>query len=215
MITFDTSRTTPWGVLIARVLGPFGLVASYVFGRVYPAVNDRIPIAEAGVMTLVLMGLVLVGLVAAGDLAVRIRDARDPGLDSDALEVTATIAPITDVDTVVARACAAETRRLDALLGVDAPDLNAFERRRRALVEDTEPYDLFTHEFHPQHHTPPGGFRIHDEIVWPEGPFRLARPDLLPPEIFIPNAPTTIHRATGRLPSPHPRDGGRHAKTEG
>jgi len=200
VITFDPVTPAPLATRIARVVLPLLTCFGYLAFRAYPAAAGRIPLGEAVVTGLVIMGLAMVACIALGDLISRAR--RRPG--SEELEITAVHARIADADTVVAQACAAETARLDALIGFDAPrglfrgvlpadwgtqHLSAYNAQvRRALSEDTQPYDLLTHEFQPQHHTPPGGF-----VAPPAGAIRLARPDLLPPEIYIPASDTGRH----------------------
>jgi len=262
VITFDPVTPAPLATRIARVVLPLLTCFGYLAFRAYPAAAGRIPLGEAVVMGLVIMGLAMVACIALGDLIYPLtsRARQRPG--SEELEITAVHARIADADTVVAQACAAETARLDALIGFDAPrglfrgtllqpnvermarDLgygphdvaqvvelmaegvqrSAYNAQvRRALFEDTQPYDLLTHEFQPQHHTPPGGFEHIDAALFeqnvdpdglpyatngvPAGGFtmvvddpsdtlvpdwpnqiRLARPDLLPPEVYIPPA---------------------------
>lgn len=212
MITFDPVTPAPLATRITRVVLPLLTCFGYLAFRAYPAAQGRIPLGEAVVMGLVIMGLAMVACIALGDLIYPLtsRARRRPG--SEELEITAVHARIADADTVVAQACAAETARLDALIGFDAPrglfrgvlpadwgtqHLSAYNAQvRRALFEDTQPYDLLTHEFQPQHHTPPRGFafpRIPVNALSADGEFRLARPDLLPPEIYIPGSDTGRH----------------------
>lgn len=199
MITFDPVTPAPLATRIARVVLPLLLCFGYLAFRAYPAAEGRIPLAEAVVMGLVLMGLAMVVCIALGDLIYPATPRARRAATSDDLEITAVHAPIADADTVIATTYAAELARFDA------------------LIEDTQPYDLLTHEFHPEHHTPPGGIR-------------LARPDLLPPESYIPpvvtggtirwpegsvtelDAPTALHVLRGELYDAP--DTGRHHRGE-
>lgn len=194
MITFDPVTPAPLATRIARVVLPLLTCFGYLAFRAYPAAAGRIPLGEAVVMGLVIMGLAMVACIALGDLIYPLtsRARQRPG--SEELEITAVHARIADADTVIARSCAEEIARLDALCaprdgwqyvgltegGVTATLAETSRRwvqlhdwtkdagiirgtlppdvRRRALSEDTQPYDLFTHEFQPQHHTPPSGF---------------------------------------------------------
>lgn len=177
MITFDPYGPAPLAVRIGRVLLPLLLCAGYLGLRVYPATDGRIPLGEVIVMGVVFAGLVLVALVAAADL---IYPARIVRADSPSeLEITAALTPVADIEATAAQACAAEIRRLDALLRGD-------EWRRHSgtlpVVKDGPPEftvvspgwhkcpggpcteidepELMTHEFTPMHHTPPRGIPV-------------------------------------------------------
>jgi hypothetical protein len=145
VITFDPVTPAPLSVRVVRALIPFTLFFGYLLGRAYPAADGRIPLAEAIVAGVVLIGLVFAGLVALGDLIYPATPRARRRAASEDLEITAVHAPIADAQTVVAATYAAEVARLDA------------------LIEDTQPFTpLFTHDYDPQHHTPPGGFRVPD-----------------------------------------------------
>jgi hypothetical protein len=213
VITFDPITPAPLSVRIVRPLAAFALVFAYLGFRVYPAAGGRIPLGEVVVMSLILIGVVLMGFVALGDLIAPLtpRAKRPPS----ELEITAVHAPIADADTVVRAACEAEIARLDALtaprdgsgvlhgtllqpaveqmtreLGYSPHDIAKIvtmvaegSRAPAVELEDTQPFvPLFTHDYEAMHHTPPGGIR-------------LARPDLLPPESFIPG--TGRHHRAG------------------
>lgn len=142
MITFDPVTPAPLATRIARVVLPLLLCFGYLAFRAYPAAEGRIPLGEAVVMGLVLMSLAMVTCIALGDLIYPATPRARRRASTEDLEITAVHAPIADADTVIATTYTAELARFDALIG------------------DTQPYDLLTHEFHPEHHTPPGGFAI-------------------------------------------------------
>jgi len=176
VITFDPITPAPLATRIARVVLPLLTCFGYLAFRAYPAAAGRIPLGEAAVMGVVLMALAMITCVALGDLIYPATPRARRRPSTEELEITAVHTPIADADTVVAQACAAETARLDALIGFDAPrglfrgvlpadwgtqHLSAYNAQiQRALFEDTQPYDLLTHEFQPQHHTPPGGIPV-------------------------------------------------------
>jgi hypothetical protein len=173
VITFDPVTPAPLAVRIARAVVPLGIFAGYLAFRAYPAADGRIPLGEAVVMGLVLMGLAMVACIALADLVSPIRVVR--AASPAELELTAEMAPVADPASAVVAAFEAETERLARLLperptqnlpAVGAlpddwstPDLTAHNTRLwHALNDDTVEYDLLTHEFQPQHHTPPSGF---------------------------------------------------------
>ena len=209
MITFDPITPAPLATRIARVVLPLLTCFGYLAFRAYPAAAGRIPLGEAAVMGVVLMALAMITCVALGDLIYTLTSRARRRPTTEELEITAVHTPIADVDTVVARSCAEEIARLDALTaprdgwqdtgwtteGVVMRE-NVADRwtwlhdwtkdagiihgtlppvRPRALLEDTQPYDLLTHEFQPQHHTPPRGFQVtHAELDAADAQWRAA-----------------------------------------
>lgn len=150
MITFDPYGPAPLAVRLGRVLLPLLLCAAYLTFRVYPATGGRIPLGEVIVMGIVFAGLVLVALIAAADL---IYPARIVRADSPtALEITAVMTPVADIEATAAQACAAEIRRLDALLRGDE-----WRGCSGTLPVEIDEPELMTHEFTAMHHTPPRG----------------------------------------------------------
>lgn len=212
MITFDTHGDTPLSVRIVRVVVPLLLFFAYLLGRVYPAADGRIPAGEALVMGVVLIGLAFTGLIALGDLIAPLTPRMRSRLDSEALEITAVHAPVvTDIDAAIEAAVEASWPRNT----VTVPAAMFFGQGRMTgtlndhvniqpgpgpdeyvvtIPDDaTAPLHLFTHDYAPQHHTPPRGFPAipvdrFDGRTWTSTGLRLARPDLLPPEIYIPQA---------------------------
>lgn len=170
MITFDPRGTSPLRIRLLRVALPLLLFGGYLALRAYPAADGRIPLGEAIVMGVVLIMLALVAVIALSDLfaPARIVRAESPS----ELELTARIAPVADVEKTAAQVCAAEIRRLDALLRGDVGTIHG-------TLPDNQPAEpLLTHEYAPQHHTPPRGFRL------------LPEP---PPEIYVPGSDTGRH----------------------
>lgn len=150
MITFDPYGAASPVVRVFRVLLPLLLCAGYLVFRVYPATDGRIPLGEVIVMGIVFAGLVLVALIAAADLIypARIVRANSPS----ELEITAVITPVADIEATAAQACAAEIRRLDALLRGDE-----WRGCSGILPVEIDELELMTHEFTAMHHTPPRG----------------------------------------------------------
>lgn len=174
MITFDPVTPAPFAVRLVRAIVPFAMCFAYLAFRAYPAVDGRIPLGEAIVMGLVLMGLAMVGLIALGDLLYPAAPRARRRATSEELEITAVHAPIADAATVIAASYAAELAEFDA------------------WVEDPQPFEpLFTHDYAPQHHTPPGGFAAVTADV---------------------DAPTALHVLRGDLYDA--ADTGRHHKGE-
>lgn len=184
MITFDPRGTSPLRIRLLRVVLPLLLFVGYLAFRAYPAADGRIPLGEAIVMGVVLMMLALVAVVALSDLfaPARIVRAESPS----ELELTARLTPIADIEETAAQACAAEIRRLDALLRGDAGVIHG-------TLPDNQPTEpLLTHEYAPQHHTPPRGFpAIPVNALSAYGEFRLLPEP--PPEIYIPGSDTGRH----------------------
>lgn len=228
MITFDPVTPAPLATRIVRVVLPLLLCFAYLAFRAYPAAEGRIPLAEAVVMGVVLMSLAMITCIALGDLIYPATPRARRRATSEELEITAVHAPIADADTVVARSCAEEIARLDALIGY-AGELprkwgtETLSARNavlaRALFEDTQPYDLLTHEFHPEHHTPPGGIRVIDDgsdTLIPGYPNQIADdPEVLARvvrEQVELDAPTALHVLRGELYDAP--DTGRHHRDE-
>ena len=177
MITFDPVTPAPLATRIARVVLPLLTCFGYLAFRAYPAAQGRIPLGEAVVMSLVIMGLAMVTCIALGDLIYPATPRARQRPTTEELEITAVHAPIADAETVVARSCAEEIARLDALIAYAGEDARATAglfhgtlpagplgaRTPFVELEDTQPYDLLTHEFQPQHHTPPGGFTMYPD----------------------------------------------------
>jgi len=163
-------------VRLVRVVVPLFLFFAYLLGRAYPAADGRIPLGEAAVMSVVLIGLAFVGLIALGDLIAPLTPRVRSRLDSDALEITAAHAPITtDIEAAIETAReqswprnsgtllqpAVEQMARDLGYGpYDLAEIVAMVARDRTPIEDTAPLELFTHEYTPQHHTPPRGFPV-------------------------------------------------------
>ena len=115
MITFDPVTPAPLATRIARVVLPLLTCFGYLAFRAYPAAAGRIPLGEAVVMGVVIMGLAMVACVALGDLIYPATPRARRRPTTEELEITAVYTPIADAETVVARSCAEEIARLDAL----------------------------------------------------------------------------------------------------
>lgn len=179
MITFDTHGDTPLSVRIVRVVVPLLLFFAYLLGRVYPAADGRIPAGEALVMGVVLIGLAFTGLIALGDLIAPLTPRMRSRLDSEALEITAVHAPVvTDIDaaiddareqswprntvTVPAALFFGQGRVTGTLPPEPYVQVGAGPDEYIVTIPDdaTAPLHLFTHDYAPQHHTPPRGIRL-------------------------------------------------------
>lgn len=231
---FFVTGPAPRSVLYSRVVVPVLLVFAYVGLRVVPAVDGRIPWYELFSMGAAIVGLTTVALLAVVDIALNPLIARAEEHIS-ALEITAEISGIRDIDFAVANAYH------DGMGHPIDDDVAPGPLVRRGAMIVAEP-TLITHEYEAIHHTPARGFAVpvairDDEVIVANIPLTrecghrsvcgcpvrmsIAHPPLTQTArtvratfdrpYFVGDAgvvPTgTI---TGRLPSPSPRAPGRH-----
>lgn len=202
---FFVTGPAPRSVLYARVVVPVLLVFAYVALRVVPVIDGRIPWYEVVSIGLAIVGLTVVSLLAVVDLAFAPLIAA-AGEGISALEITAEISGIRDIDDAVAQAYH------DGMGHPADDDVAPGPLVRRGAMIVAEP-TLITHEYEAIHHTPARGIQLgidpasdnEDSIVYAY--YTAGRMVVAHPPLTQTARTGTI---TGRLPSPIPRTPGRH-----
>ena len=134
---YATLGPAPLSVRWARVVCPLVMCFLYLTLRVAPAVHDRISLGELATSGALFVGLTFLAFIALGDLI-------DPEPLPPRLE---------DTDD--------ETGWIPAVGQLPGPAAAARELREIAdAAADTEEFELLTHEYVPQHHTPARGFAV-------------------------------------------------------
>jgi hypothetical protein len=188
VITFDTREPAPLSVRWARVIVPLFLCFAYLTFRLGPATHDRVPLSELLASGVLFVGLTFVAFIALGDLLCPATPAERAFEDDP--ESTGVFARFTDGTRPGWGAFAGE---------LPGPGTWAMELRELAAADlPTEEFELLTHEYRPQHHTPARGFVA--VSVDPAGePFAMVGID-------------DRGRVHGIVPAPAPRTTGRHRR---
>lgn len=170
MITFDTREPAPLSVRWARVVVPLIMCFAYMVFRVVPATRERIPLTELVTSGVLFVGLTFVAFIALGDLLFPATPA-----ELAAEEDPESTGVFDAVPARITLTAGDDGTGWGAFVGVlPGPATSARELREIAeAMADTEEFQLLTHEYVPQHHTPARGIT-------------LVRPDLLPPESYTP-----------------------------
>lgn len=206
MITFDPREPAPVYVRWARVIVALFLCFAYPVFRLYPAVHERIGLTELLASGALFITLTFVAFITLGDLLYPATSAeRAAEDDPESTGVFGSVA-LHDLAAVADRGCITGRLPGPSTWAAELCEL-ADDEACCSHAADTEEFELLTHEYVPQHHTPARGFLA---------PALQATADRLERDAraMVPRTITgriaEVHRIAGQLPTPEPRIGGRH-----